>query len=221
MLAAMGDALTAVVAGGSVGFAVAVPLGPVGLAVVAAGQRGWWAGFAAAAGVATADLLWATVAASGGAAVAGHPAVEAGRVVARLALIALGIALIVGGLRRLRSQPPAASDRDAAPAPPARSLSPIRRYLMMVAVTLPNPLTVAVFSAAAVDTGLVSGSAVAAAPPALLVAMFAIAVGLASLSWQLLLAGTGRGLAIRATPAVSAWLTIATGAFLLVWPLIN
>jgi threonine/homoserine/homoserine lactone efflux protein len=216
MLTPMSNAVAAAVAGGTVGLAVAMPLGPVGLAVVASGQRGWRAGMAAATGVATADLIWAAVAASGGAAVAASPAIAVGQLIARLMLIAVGAALVLGGIRRLR-----AHSRPERRGPAARNLtlSPLRRYLAMLAVTLPNPLTVAVFTAATVEAGLVPGSG---SPPGVwLVATFATAAGTASLGWQLLLAAAGRRLAVRARPAPGAWLAVAAGIFLVVWPLLN
>jgi threonine/homoserine/homoserine lactone efflux protein len=212
----MGNAVAAAVAGGSVGLAVAVPLGPVGLAVVASGQRGWRAGVAAAGGVATADLLWAVVAASGGAAVARHPAIAAGRLAAQLVLVAVGAVLVAGGLRRLRASAPADGPRQLAR---VAALPPLRRYLAMLALTLPNPLTVSVFAAAAVETGLLGGPG--SAPAWYLVSTFAVTTSVASLSWQLLLAFAGRWLGGRASPATGAWLAIAAGAFLCAWPLIS
>jgi len=216
MLTPMSTAFTAAAAGGTVGLAVAIPLGHVGLAVLASGQRGWRAGVAAAAGVATADLIWAAVAACGGAALANRPAIAIGQLVARLLLIAVGAALVVGGIRRLRSHAKADSQ---SPADQVRTLSPVRRYLAMLAVTLPNPLTVAVFTAATVEAGLAPASG--SAPGALLAATFAAAAGAASLSWQLLLAAVGRRLAVWASPTASAWLAVGAGTFLLVWPLVN
>jgi hypothetical protein len=82
-------------------------------------------------------------------------------------------------------------------------------------LTLPNPLTVAIFTAAAVDVGLRGG---AGAPTQR--AVFAVAVGLTSLIWQLLLAAMGRHLLARTGPATSAALTVAGGLLLVAWPLV-
>jgi hypothetical protein len=78
---------------------------------------------------------------------------------------------------------------------------------------LPNPLTVAIFTAAAVNVGI--GAALAPR------AAFVATVGVTSLAWQLVLAATGRHLLGRAGPSATAALTIAGGLLLIVWPLVS
>ena len=205
MLSAM-DLLPVLRSGVAVGLAVALPFGPVGLTVMALGRRDWRAGVAAATGVATADLTWAIVAVAGGAVVALHPAVGLWRGIARTALILIGAFLVIRGVRRLT----AGGGVDAS-SPVSRP--PGRYFVMLYGLTLPNPLTVAIFTAAAIDVGL-SGAAGAPAQRAVFVA----AVGLTSLAWQLVLAALGRHLLARAGPTASAALTVLGGLLLVVWP---
>lgn len=193
-------------AGAAVGLAVALPFGPIGLMVVALGRRSWRSGVAAATGVAAADLTWAVAAVAGGAALSALPGVDTWRSLARGALVAIGAVMVVRGVSALRTALP---DRTADPAAPA---APARWFVVLYGLTLPNPLTVAVFTAAAVGIG-VAGDVVARG-------VFVFGVGLTSLVWQLLLAATGRHLLTRAGPSASAGLTIAGGMLLAAWPLL-
>jgi threonine/homoserine/homoserine lactone efflux protein len=197
-------------AGVAVGLAVALPFGPVGLTVVALGRRDWRSGVAAATGVAAADLTWAVLAVAGGAVLALHPAVHVWRTAAQAALLVIGAVLVIRGVRQFARH---GSAPWAAPAPVSRP--PGRYFVALYGLTLPNPLTVAIFTAAAVDVGLRGG---AGAPTQR--AVFAVAVGLTSLIWQLLLAAMGRHLLARTGPATSAALTVAGGLLLVAWPLV-
>lgn len=192
-------------AGVAVGLAVALPFGPVGLTVVALGRRGWRSGAAAAGGVAAADLTWAVAAVAGGAVLGSHPAVRTWRIVADAVLVAIGLVLVLRGARALRRR---GADSASGSPPPVRSAR--RWFATLYGLTLPNPLTVAVFTAAAVDIG---GGGLAPR------AVFVAAVGLASLAWQLVLAATGRHVLGRTGPAAGALLTVAGGLLLVMWPL--
>jgi hypothetical protein len=97
-----------------------------------------------------------------------------------------------------------------APRPPGRY------FVALYGLTLPNPLTVAVFTAAAVDVGL---SDAAGGPVERTV--FVAAVALTSLAWQLVLAATGRRLLARTGPTAGAALTVLGGLLLLAWPFIT
>jgi hypothetical protein len=85
----------------------------------------------------------------------------------------------------------------------------------MYGLTLPNPLTVAVFTAAAVDVGLRHAGTPGQR------AAFVLAVGVTSLMWQLALAALGRHLLARAGSVASAALTMVGGLLLVAWPLIT
>ena len=203
------DLLPILRSGVAVGLAVALPFGPVGLTVMALGRRDWRCGVAAATGVATADLTWAIVAVAGGAVVALHPAVSVWRGLARGALLVIGVLLVVRGVRQFGRRGAAVD------VPPPVSRPPGRYFVALYGLTLPNPLTVAIFTAAAVDIGLsdATGGPVQRA-------VFVGAVGLTSLAWQLVLAAMGRHLLARAGPTTSAALTVAGGLLLVVWPFV-
>jgi len=192
-------------AGAAVGLAVALPFGPIGLMVVALGRRGWSSGVAAAAGVAAADLTWAVAAVIGGTALAELPGIDTWQSLARAALVIIGVLLVARGCVALRRGGTGGVD-------PGPSRAPLRWFAALFGLTLPNPLTVAVFAAAAVSIGV--GDQISAR------AVFALGVGLTSLAWQLLLAATGRHLLARAGPSAGAALTITGGIVLVGWPLL-
>jgi threonine/homoserine/homoserine lactone efflux protein len=188
-----------IVAGLLAGWGVAIPLGAIGVMVVDAGMRGGLRpAAAAAAGVATADLLYAALAASAGAAVAG--ALEPHEHELRLGAAAVLAIVAVLGLRALRRRPAA----DAAPA-----ASGGRLYLRFLALTSINPLTVAYFAA------LIAGLPAVASAPAEAKAAFVLAAGTASLSWQLALAATGATLHRRLPPSARVYTALAGNALVL------
>lgn len=167
------------------GYAVAVPLGAVGAYVVALSARtSWRAGLAAGLGVATADTAYAAVAVLGGAPLARSLAVVARPLawasVAVLVLLALGV--LRSALRTPRA------DRGVRPVG-----RPARAYAVLLATTLANPATVMSFAAVALgmqsraEAGVADGAA------------FVVAAGVASASWQALLAGAGAALAAVVT----------------------
>ena len=191
--------LEAVVAGLFAGWGVAIPLGAIGVMVVDLGMRGGLRpAAAAAAGVATADFLYAGVAAAAGAAVAGALAPHAHALRLLSAAVLAGVAVL--GLRALRRRPAA----DARVAPAGRGV-----YLRFVGLTSINPVTVAYFAA------LIAGlPAVASAPVEAKVA-FVAAAGVASLSWQLVLAGAGAALHHRLPPSARVYTGLAGNAIVL------
>lgn len=199
--------LDAIRAGAAVGLAVAMPVGPIGLLVVGLGSRDWRSGGAAACGVAAADLTWAAVAVTGEAAIAALPGTAVWRTIAKVALVGIGVLLVAWGIRRLRVE---RDEAVVAPTPPRR---PGWWFPVLYGLTLPNPLTVAVFAAAALSIG------VGDRPTDRL--LFVVAVGTTSLLWQLLLAALGRHVLARTGPVVEGLLTAAAGAVLIAWPLLG
>ncbi|QGV79707.1 LysE family transporter [Streptomyces ficellus] len=171
----------ALVAGALAGYGIAVPVGAVGAYLVALTARtSLRVGAGAALGVATADGLYALVAAVGGSALA--PLVEPFVVPLRWAS-ALVLVLLAGhgaavAVRRYRERRTAARDGDA-------PVGPLRAYVTFLGITVLNPMTVIYFAA------LVIGGRGAAAPAPLEQGAFVLAAFLASASWQLLLAGGG------------------------------
>jgi len=175
------------------GWGVAIPLGAIGLMVVDVGMRaGMRPAAAAAAGVATADFLYAALAAAAGAAVA--RALEPHAHALRLAAAAVLALVAARGLLALRARP-----AERGTMPPGRRL-----YLRFVALTSINPLTVAYFAA------LIAGLPAVASAPLEAKLAFVGAAGLASLSWQLVLAGAGAALH-RRLPAPARLCTALAG----------
>ncbi|MEU8085218.1 LysE family transporter [Micromonospora sp. NPDC049101] len=164
------------------GYGVAIPVGAIAILILGLSARtSFRVGAAAALAVATADGLYAALAAFGGAGLAGIIAPVAGPLRVVAAVVLLGLA--AHGLWRTWS---AHRSRLAPSAPAGRGLgTPGRAYAALLGLTLLNPATVLYFAA------LVLGRRDAVAPGAVDAALFVAGVFVASASWQLLLAGGG------------------------------
>ena len=200
----------AFLAGLVAGYGVAIPVGAIAILILGLSARtSFRVGAAAALGVATADGLYAVVAALGGAAVASGLAPFAGP----LRLVAAGVLLALAGLTARRALRPPATMHPPSPSatthpsatmhPPSPSATthpsattkepgarggldtPVRAFGAVLALTLLNPATVVYFVALVLGRGDVLDSG----PPA--AAAFTLGVFLASASWQLLIAGGG------------------------------
>ncbi|MBQ1066317.1 LysE family transporter [Micromonospora sp. D75] len=179
----------AFLAGLVAGYGVAIPVGAIAILILGLSARtSFRVGSAAALGVATADGMYAAVAALGGAAVASGLAPFAGP----LRLIAAGVLLVLACLTAWRAmRPPAPTQEPNSPAPaqepsPRGGLdTPVRAFAAVLALTLLNPATVVYFVALVLGRGDVLGSSPVGA------AAFTAGVFLASASWQLLIAGGG------------------------------
>ncbi|MFC8662580.1 LysE family transporter [Streptomyces sp. NPDC057199] len=171
----------ALVAGLLAGYGIAIPVGAVATYLVSLTARtSLRIGVCAALGVATADGLYALVAALGGSALAAalQPVLVPLRWASALVLVALAVRGAVTALRQYRERR-LATRSDRTP------VSPRRAYLALLAITLLNPTTVVYF------TALVLGSSTGAAVGLLEQGVFVLAAFAASASWQLLLAGGG------------------------------
>ena len=169
--------LTSFLAGVAAGYAIAIPVGAIAVLIVDMGiRRGFRSALAAGAGAASADGLYATLAAVGGAAMASllEPLDRPLKIVAVGALLGIGLrgmVLLLPGARRTE-RPPAA---------PARAVG---TYLRFLALTLLNPATVIYFAALILALpNLGHGPAERAA--------FVAGAFLSSLSWQTTLAAIG------------------------------
>jgi threonine/homoserine/homoserine lactone efflux protein len=161
------------------GYGIAIPIGAVSILIVTTGMvSGFRQGFAAGAGAATADLLYATVASIAGAALVAllEPVVRQVRVAGGIALLLLAGYGIVQGFRHRRSARQAAAQ-------PTRG--PFGAYLQLLFITLVNPLTVVYFAA------LILGRQQGGGTLLLERLAFVLGAAAASLSWQTLLAGLG------------------------------
>lgn len=186
------------------GYGIAVPLGAIAVLVVSlAARTSFRVGAAAGAGAATADLVYAAVAASTGYALA--PLLE--RVAGPLRLIGAAVLAGLAG-HGLRAAWLARAGTTAAAARPAPR--PGRAYLSFVGLTLLNPLTVLYFAALVIGRH----AAVFSAPTA---AAFVAGAFLASLSWQLLLASLGAALHRTGLGASRLWTGLLGNALVVVF----
>ena len=157
------------------GLTIAAAVGPIAVLVMNYGLRlGPWAGLRSGAGAATADLLYAVLALSAGAAIAAAigPHRRAFEVVAALALVAFGVWMAWGALKPAK----AAEQKPTRPRP----------FLTTLALTVVNPLTVILFLG---FTGRVRPDT-----PLLTQAGVAVLLGLGSLIVQSAFALGGAGL---------------------------
>lgn len=182
--------LTALPAGVAAGLGIAVPVGAIAVLILDLGaRRGFLPAFAAGSGAATADLLYASLAAFAGGPIAA--ALEPAREPLRIASVAVLIAIALRGLRR------AIAARGAPSAEPPRMPAGVGQiYAGFLGLTLLNPMTVTYF-AALVLGGAAGGQALST--PATRGA-FVVGAWLASWSWQSLLAAGGSVLHARVTP---------------------
>lgn len=160
------------------GYGIAIPVGAIAILIVEVALRhgfGW--GFAAGAGAATADFIYASLAAVAGQALslllAPYAAVL--RVVSAIVLLAIG----GYGLWRLRRAAGLTSHAGV------NGRGRGRTFVQFLGLTLLNPLTIAYF--ASLILGMQTGSL--DTPGSRLA--FVLGAGLASLSWQTVLAAIG------------------------------
>lgn len=185
--------MRAVIEGLIAGWAIAIPVGAIGVLIVdRAATRGFGSGAAAALGTAGADFFYAAVAVVlGGAAaelIPDHPAVPA------VSAVVLAVVAVVM-LRNALGNPEGA--------PPPRSDGPGGTVATFFAMTVINPVTVLYFAA------LVTGLDDAVLGSTWQRVAFAVAAFVASLSWQLVLAGFGAAVGSRMSPRATRALRIA------------
>jgi putative LysE/RhtB family amino acid efflux pump len=177
-----------------IGVAVAAPVGAMGvLCVQRTLARGWRAGVATGSGIATADGIYAGLAAFGVA------AVSAILVTYQAPLrIGGGMVLVWLGGRAFMS-PPA---QDAATVRDSAKLSTL--YFGAVGLTLTNPLTIMAFAAIFAGAGLV------AQPGLLTAAVATLGVASGSLAWWIALS-TGIALVRQASGGLLLWVNRVSG----------
>jgi len=173
----------ALVAGALAGYGIAVPVGAIGAYLVAlAARTSFRIGACAALGVATADGVYALVAALGGSALGRvlQPVLAPLKWVSAAVLLVMAVRGAVNAIRQFRGHQAGRPARENVPD------SASRAYLGLWGVTMLNPLTVVYFAA------LVLGGRAAAAPPGVPDQVaFVAAAFVASASWQLVLASSG------------------------------
>jgi arginine exporter protein ArgO len=160
------------------GYGIAIPVGAIAVLIVEVGIRcGFRCAFFAGAGAATADLLYAALAVTGGAALArtAQSVDDPLRIVSAVVLVA--IALI--GFRRVGK----AQESIQIEFPDRRELA--GTYARFVGLTIINPTTIVYFAAVIVGLGIANEMSVTEG------VLFVAGAFLASLSWQTMLAGVG------------------------------
>jgi threonine/homoserine/homoserine lactone efflux protein len=176
--------MSAFVDGLLAGYGIAIPVGAVAILIINLSVRaGLLAGLTAGAGAATADLAYAALAMAAGTAAAGWLAPYNRPLQWASGLILVGLGVV--GLWRART------DGSAGPSPAVEPAGLLRIYLQFLAITLVNPMTVVYFAA------LILGRSPQGSLSPLAPWLFVLGAGLASLSWQSLLAGLGAGLGAR------------------------
>ena len=184
--------------GGAIGLAISVPVGPIGVLCI---QRtlagGRIVGLVSGLGAATADAIYAAVAALG--LVFIYEILIGQQPLLRL--IGGGI-LILLGIRILLSKPPEESA-------PEQRVGMGGAYLSTFVLTLTNPLTILFVAAifAGIGAATASGNFLSAAP-------LVIGVFLGSALWWLLLTGGVSLLRDRVTPRVMRWVNLGSGTII-------
>ncbi len=180
-----------------IGFAIAAPVGPIGLLCIQRTlARGRWSGVLSGMGAASADALYGCIAGFGLAALAGL-------------LLAWQTELqIVGGLFLLYlggktwRMPPAIAPAQAQPT----RVGLLGDYLSTLALTLTNPVTILAFLA------IFAGLGLAAEQQDFIAAAWLVSgVFLGSLLWWLFLAGAVGLVRGRLTPKRLRWVNRASG----------
>lgn len=174
-------------AGLAAGYAIAVPVGVIAILILETGiRRGLRVALAAAAGAATADGIYSTIAALFGSVLAGY----IGPISRPLRAISVVVLLVISARGFLALRPARRAQRVERVGD-----VPARTYLRLLGLTLLNPATVVYFAA------LTLGFPNLGREPSSRVA-FVAGVFLASLSWQSLLAVTGSLAHHRLSPRV-------------------
>jgi threonine/homoserine/homoserine lactone efflux protein len=171
--------LEAALAGALAGYAIAIPVGAIAVLIIHIGlTRGFRSGLVAAAGAASADGIYATIAALAGLGVNAliGPLIGPLRLVGGIVLIAIGIR----GLLSLRSP------HDPGPGTERLHQPHRRTYAELLGLTLLNPATVIYFAALTIGLPFLGGAGERL--------VFAVAAFAASFSWQALLAAFGAAL---------------------------
>lgn len=194
--------LDAFLSGIVAGYGIAIPVGPIGILILELGlRRGFRIAWSAGAGAASADLIYATVAAFAGTFLVSvlKPYAPVLRVVSAIGLIALGAWL----LYRVRRAP------DRTDKTRFRATSCVQTYGMVLGLTLLNPVTVTYF------TTLILGMQANSSYSASSAVLFVFGAFLASLSWQSLIASIG-GLAHRRLSAKLQAVTFTIGNMVII-----
>jgi arginine exporter protein ArgO len=160
------------------GYGIAIPIGAIAILIVQVGIKcGFRCAFAAGAGAATADLVYAGLAVLGGVALARAVDLvgDSLRIVSAIVLVIIAIM----GLRRARTSP----EETEFTYPDRSELA--ATFVRFLGLTIINPTTIVYFAAVIIGLGVASNLTAGAG------VVFVLGAFLASLSWQTLLAVIG------------------------------
>jgi threonine/homoserine/homoserine lactone efflux protein len=193
------------------GFAIAAPVGPIGILCIRRSLTdGWLTGFLTGMGAATADGFYGGVAAFGLTAISRVLVAEQG-----IIRIVGGVLLCYLGLRTLLAKPALEGESVGAVATAgtvARSRGGLLgAYPSTVGLTLTNPATILSFAAVFAGLGFARAARGSIAAPALLTA----GVFLGSACWWLLLSGGVSLLRSHLRPGALRWVNYLSGILLL------
>jgi len=197
----VGSFLEAFLSGVVAGYGIAIPVGPIAILILELGlRRGFRIALSAGAGAASADLIYATVAAFAGTLLISvlAPFTSILRVGSAIGLIAMGVWLLY----------PARNPSDRTHKLGLRATSCPQTYGMVLGLTLLNPVTVTYFTTLILGMEGFSPSSVNAI-------FFVSGAFIASLSWQSLLASIS-GIAHKHLSAKLQLVTFAVGNFVVI-----
>ncbi|MDO8964588.1 MAG: LysE family transporter [Coriobacteriia bacterium] len=184
-----------------IGFMVAAPVGAISvLCIQRTLARGRSSGYATGAGVATADALYAAIAAFGLTAITGA-LVQAAPWVRLIG----GIALVYLGVRAMLSRPGGGAEAED-------SSSHGVQYSSAVALTLANPQTIVTFAAVFASIGLTVAGGGWSAPVLTVAGVFC-----GSMAWWIVLVTGAAMLRGRANDRVLLWVNRVSGAAIAVF----
>jgi arginine exporter protein ArgO len=183
------------------GYGIAIPVGPIAVLIVELGlRRGFKIALSAGAGAASADLIYASIAAFAGTLIASPliPFAPILRYGSAIGLIALGAWLLYHN-----RAPPNQANK-----PKLRTANCVQTYVTLLGLTLLNPVTVTYFTTLILGMQAVSSYSVNSV-------FFVLGAFTASLSWQTFLASIS-GMAHKHVSAKLQLVTFTVGNLVII-----
>lgn len=201
----MNAAFSLLIESALIGFAIAAPVGPIGILCIRRTlAHGIWHGVASGLGAATADALYGSIIALGLTAVAGFIL----NLSEALGIIG-GLFLLYLGVTTFRS--PISGSADGAGYLPRKSLT--FNYLSTLALTVTNPMTIMMFM------GVFAGFSESITTGASGAGLIVLGVFLGSAAWWLILSAAVGLLRTRITPGTLVWINRVSGVVICIFAL--
>lgn len=193
------------VKGALAGYAIAIPVGAIAILILeTALKRGFWHGFAAGSGAATADLIYATIAATLGTLVAQWLT----PIAPILKIVSAAFLLILGARGLYQTWKIRASHEELHGTDVNAGIG--KTYVTLLGLTILNPATIAYFAA------LILGGTVGTTPTPADKVAFVLGAALASWSWQSLLAVIGTLAHRHLPPGFRLWTSFVGNVIIMV-----